>query len=40
MFEFLKIQYRLGRIGEQELEQAVVRGWITQSEKMLIIGNS
>ena len=37
MFEFLKIQYRLGKIGEQELQRAVVTGWITVDEARQIM---
>lgn len=39
MFEFLKVQYRLGKIGEKELDVAVVRGWITEEQKEAIRGN-
>jgi hypothetical protein len=37
MFEFLKIQFKLGKIGEPELEQAVSKGWITEEQKNTII---
>ena len=37
MFKFLKIQYKLGRIGEDELQQAVTKGWITEEQKNLIM---
>jgi hypothetical protein len=37
MFEFLKIQFTLGRIGEDELQQAATKGWITEEQKNLII---
>ena len=37
MFEFLKIQFKLGKIGEPELEQAVAKGWITEEQKNLIM---
>ncbi len=37
MFEFLRIQFKLGKIGEPELEQAVAKGWITEEQKNLII---
>ncbi len=37
MFEFLRIQFKLGRIGEDELQQAVTKGWITEEQKNLII---
>ena len=33
MFDFFKIQYKLTRIGNQELEEAVIRGWITLDQK-------
>mgnify|MGYP001947066092 FL=1 len=39
MFEFLKVQYRLGKIGEKELDVAVARGWITEEQKEAIRGN-
>ena len=37
MFKFLKIQYKLGRISEDELQQAVTKGWITEEQKNLIM---
>jgi len=37
MFEFLKIQFKLGKIGVPELEQAVAKGWITEEQKNTII---
>jgi hypothetical protein len=37
MFEFLRIQFKLGKIGEPELEQAVTKGWITEEQKNLIM---
>ena len=37
MFEFLKIQFRLGKIGESELEQAVSKGWITEEQMNEIV---
>ena len=37
MFEFLRIQFKLGKIGEPELEQAVTKGWITEEQKNTII---
>ncbi len=37
MFEFLRIQFKLGKIGELELEQAVAKGWITEEQKNSII---
>jgi hypothetical protein len=37
MFEFLRIQFKLGRIGEDELQQAVTKGWITEEQKNTII---
>lgn len=37
MFEFLKIQFKLGKIGEPELEQAVAKGLITEEQKNTII---
>lgn len=38
MLEFLKIQYKMGKIGEQELEKAVEKGWITREQMDLIMG--
>lgn len=37
MFEFLKIQYKLGRIDEVYLDTMVVKGRITEEQKQLII---
>ena len=37
MFEFLRIQFELGKIGEPELEQAVSEGWVTEEQKNTII---
>ena len=37
MFEFLKIQFKLGKIGEPELEQAVAKGWITEEQMNEIV---
>lgn len=38
MFTFLKIQYQLGKIGEAELAQAVAKGWITEEQRLAILG--
>ena len=37
MFEFLKIQYRLGKITEVELTLAVTKGWLTEEQKEEIL---
>lgn len=37
MFEFLKIQFKLGKIGEPELAQAVAKGWITEEQMNEIV---
>ena len=37
MFEFLRIQFKLGKVGGPELEQAVAKGWITEEQKNTII---
>lgn len=36
-FNFLWIQYRLGAITEVHLDQAVVKGYITEGEKQEIM---
>jgi hypothetical protein len=37
MFEFLRIQYKLGNIDEAYLDKMVTKGRITEEEKNLII---
>ncbi|MPM59813.1 hypothetical protein SDC9_106659 [bioreactor metagenome] len=37
MFEFLRIQYKLGSIDEAYLDKMVTKGRITEEEKNLII---
>lgn len=37
MYNFLLLQYRLGKIGEPELEIAVTEGWITDTERATIL---
>lgn len=37
MYNFLLLQYRLGRIGKDELEIAVGEGWITEEQKSEIV---
>lgn len=37
MFEFLKIQYKLGNIDETYLDKMVIKGRITEEEKIRII---
>jgi hypothetical protein len=40
MFERLKRLYKEGRIDEAGLEAAVKKGWITEEELILIIGEN
>ena len=35
----LKALYEQGRLTEEQLEQAVIRGWITEEQKQKIINN-
>ena len=37
MFEFLRIQYKLGNIDEMYLDKMVTKGRITEEEKNLIL---
>lgn len=37
MFEFLRIQYKLGNIDEMYLNKMVTKGRITEEEKNLIL---
>jgi|LSQX01.2.fsa_nt_gb hypothetical protein len=39
-FKFLQYQYRLGKIDETHLEQAVNKGYITEEERGQIINGS
>ena len=38
MFDKLKILYIQNRIGLVQLEKAVTLGWITEEQKLLIVG--
>lgn len=40
MYQFLKIQYRLGKIGEIELQIAVTKGLITIEQKTSILNGN
>jgi hypothetical protein len=37
MVEFLKIQYRLGRVTEAQLDMLIAQGKITQEDKVYIM---
>jgi hypothetical protein len=37
MIEFLKIQYRLGRVTETQLDKLIVDGKITEEDKVYIM---
>ena len=39
MFEFLRIQYQLGRVTVEQLQRLVTLGRITQDECDQIVGN-
>ena len=40
MFEFLRIQYQLGRVTVEQLARLVMLGRITQSEMDQIVGDN
>jgi len=37
MFKFLLLQWKAGKVTEAHLNQAVVKGWITEEEKEIIL---
>lgn len=37
MVEFLRVQYRLGRINEEDLENLITDGKITEEDKVYIM---
>lgn len=37
MFKFLRIQYKLGKVSEQELIMAVAKGFITEVQREMIV---
>lgn len=37
MVQFLKLQYRMGRIKEDQLDQLIAKGTITKEEKVEIM---
>ena len=37
MYNFLKIQYQLGKITEAQLDTAVTKGYITEEQKLQIL---
>lgn len=37
MFEFFRVQYKLGEVSEEKLDQAVALGWITLEQKNTIL---
>ena len=39
MIEFLKVQYRLGRVTETQLDMLVIQGKITVEDKNYIMSN-
>lgn len=39
MFEFLKIQFKLGKIGEHELQQTVQLKWLTEDQMNEIVNS-
>lgn len=40
MFERLKSLYEQGKIGETQLNNAVIKGWLTEAQKTEIIGQA
>lgn len=36
-YDFIRLQYRLGRIDKTQVEQLAARGWITPEEAVQII---
>lgn len=38
MIEFLKVQYRLGRVTETQLDLLIAQGKITKEDKIYIMG--
>lgn len=40
MIKFLKIQYRLGKITDEQLQKMVADGKITEAEYMKIVGEN
>ena len=40
MFERLRRLYREGKIDEEALENAVVKGWITEEQKLEILSEN